>query len=77
MLGLKEKMDSSYIENRNKKKAFFISISVFLYIIGTFSIPYMIEALEYNELKAVMIGSTLWRYCNSYANLLFRGISKR
>lgn len=63
-------------EKRNKQKGIFLSISVFLYIIGTFSIPYMIVALEYNEGKAIMIASTLWRDCNCYAYLLFYSLSK-
>lgn len=71
----KKKADE-HNQKRNKQKGIFLSISVFLYIIGTFSIPYMIVALEYNEGKAIMIASTLWRNCDSYAYLLFRSISK-
>ena len=63
-------------EKRNKQKGIFLSISVFLYIIGTFSIPYMIVALEYNEGKAIMIASTLWRNCDCHAYLLFYSLSK-
>lgn len=45
---------------RNNKKALIISISVFLYIIGTFSIPYMVESLNYDEGHAIMVAGVLW-----------------
>ena len=78
----KEKVSSTkqddfiaYNEKRNKKKAIFISISVFLYIIGTFSVPYTTETLNYDDGKGVMIMAMLWRNCNCYAYLLFHFIS--
>lgn len=74
--GLDNKKEDEYNQKRNKQKGIFLSISVFLYIIGTFSIPYMIVGLEYNEGKAIMIASTLWRDCNCYAYLLFYSLSK-
>ena len=55
-----EKEESLYNEKRNKQKAKVISFSVFLYCIGTFSLPYMIEGLKYEETHAVMITTTLW-----------------
>lgn len=60
----KEFSDCDTIENnketRNKKKAIFISISIFLYIIGAFSMPFMIESLNYDAGHALMILGTLW-----------------
>jgi transcriptional regulator with XRE-family HTH domain/preprotein translocase subunit YajC len=47
-------------EKRNQKKALIISISVFLYCIGAFSLPYMIESLKYEETHAIMISTTLF-----------------
>ncbi len=48
------------IRKRHKQKAFVICISVFLYCIGTFSLPYMTESLEYEVSHALMITTTLW-----------------
>ena len=56
----KEQYKTYYNEKRNKKKAIAMSISVFLYCIGAFSVPYMIETLQYNSSHAVMITTTLW-----------------
>ena len=47
-------------KSTNKRKGIIISISVFLYIIGTFALPYMIEVLEYQDEHALMITSVLW-----------------
>jgi len=55
-----ENDNNSDYEKRNKKKAIVISISIFLFLIGTFSLPYMVESLNYNESHAVMITTTLW-----------------
>lgn len=52
--------DIEYERKRNKKKALVISISVFLYIIGTFALPYMVEGLNYSDTHALMISATLW-----------------
>lgn len=48
-----------YYEKRNKRKALVLSISIFLYCIATFSLPYMTEVLRYEEIHAVMIWATL------------------
>lgn len=48
------------IRKRHKQKAFIVCISVFLYCIGTFSLPYMTESLEYEVSHALMITTTLW-----------------
>ena len=45
-------------EVRNRKKAKIISISVFLYIIGAFSVPFMEESMENSDI--VMILGVLW-----------------
>lgn len=50
----------TYAEKRNKQKAAVISTSVFLYCVGTFSLPYMIEGLKYEESHAVMFTMLLW-----------------
>lgn len=50
----------TYAEKRNKQKATVISTSVFLYCVGTFSLPYMIEGLKYEESHAVMFTMLLW-----------------
>lgn len=50
----------TYVEKRNKQKATVISTSVFLYCVGTFSLPYMIEGLKYEESHAVMFTMLLW-----------------
>lgn len=48
-----------YIQKRNKKKAIVLSISIFLYCIATFALPYMTEVLRYEDAHAVMIWATL------------------
>ncbi len=58
-----EKENEKVLETKkstNKSKGIIISISVFLYIIGTFALPYMIEVLEYQDEHALMITSVLW-----------------
>lgn len=57
----KEKQESTkeYLQKRNKKKAIVLSISIFLYCIATFSLPYMTEVLKYEDAHAVMIWATL------------------
>lgn len=52
-------IQKEYIQKRNKKKAIVLSISIFLYCIATFSLPYMIEVLKYEDAHAVMIWATL------------------
>lgn len=47
------------MQKRNKKKAIVLSISIFLYCIATFSLPYMVEVLRYEDAHAVMIWATL------------------
>lgn len=54
-----EKVKKEYMQKRNKKKAIVISISIFLYCIATFALPYMIEILRYEDAHAVMIWATL------------------
>lgn len=49
-----------YNEKRNKRKALVVSISVFLYCIGIFGLPYMVETLKYTDSHAIMISTTLW-----------------
>ena len=48
-----------YANKRNKKKAIVLSISIFLYCIATFTLPYMSEVLKYEDAHAVMIWATL------------------
>lgn len=48
-----------YTKKRNKRKAIVLSISIFLYCIATFSLPYMLEVLRYEDAHAVMIWATL------------------
>lgn len=48
-----------YMQKRNKKKAIVLSISIFLYCIATFGLPYMTEVLRYEDAHAVMIWATL------------------
>ena len=55
----KENAKNEYIQKRNKKKAVVLSISIFLYCIATFALPYMIEVLRYEDAHAVMIWATL------------------
>lgn len=54
-----EKAQKEYMQKRNKKKATVLSISIFLYCIATFALPYMIEVLRYEDAHAVMIWATL------------------
>ena len=54
-----EKAQKEYMQKRNKKKATVLSISIFLYCIATFAVPYMIEVLRYEDAHAVMIWATL------------------
>lgn len=53
-----EKQDE-YAQKRNKRKAIILSISIFLYCIATFGLPYMVEVLRYEDAHAVMIWATL------------------
>lgn len=53
------KKQMEYANKRNKKKAIVLSISIFLYCIATFSLPYMTEVLKYEDAHAVMIWATL------------------
>ena len=55
----KERAKKEYVQKRNKKKAIVLSISIFLYCIATFALPYMIEVLRYEDAHAVMIWATL------------------
>lgn len=48
-----------YAKKRNKRKAIVLSISIFLYCIATFGLPYMIEVLRFEDAHAVMIWATL------------------
>lgn len=54
-----KEIQNNYNEKRKKKKAIVLSISIFLYCIAVFSLPYMIEVLRYEEAHAVMIMMTL------------------
>lgn len=59
--GEKENNNVSEVKkSTNKRKGIIISISVFLYIIGTFALPYMIEVLEYQDEHALMVTAVLW-----------------
>lgn len=49
-----------YNLKRNKNKAIFISISVFLYIIGAFAPAYMIEGMGESDASAVMALGAMW-----------------
>ena len=55
----KERLKKEYVQKRNKKKAIVLSVSIFLYCIATFALPYMIEDLRYEDAHAVMIWATL------------------
>ncbi len=55
----KERLKKEYKQKRNKKKAIVLSVSIFLYCIATFALPYMIEVLRYEDAHAVMIWATL------------------
>lgn len=55
----RNRAEREYIQKRNKKKAIVLSISIFLYCIATFSLPYMTEVLKYEDAHAVMIWATL------------------
>lgn len=52
-------MQDDYTKKRNKRKAIILSISIFLYCIATFSLPYMVDVLRYEDAHAVMIWATL------------------
>ena len=52
-------LEMEYSRKRNKKKAIVLSVSIFLYCIATFSLPYMTEILRYEDTHAVMIWATL------------------
>ena len=54
-----ERAKKEYMQKRNKKKAIVLSVSIFLYCIATFALPYMIEVLRYEDAHAVMIWATL------------------
>ena len=54
-----ERVQNEYMQKRNKKKAIVLSISIFLYCIATFALPYMTEVLRYEDAHAVMIWATL------------------
>lgn len=56
---VKQESTKEYLQKRNKKKAIVLSISIFLYCIATFSLPYMTEVLKYEDAHAVMIWATL------------------
>ena len=56
---VKQEATKEYLQKRNKKKAIVLSISIFLYCIATFSLPYMTEVLKYEDAHAVMIWATL------------------
>lgn len=47
-------------KKRNKKKAFVVSVSIFLYCMGAFSIPYMVESLQYDDTQSVLMASSIW-----------------
>ena len=53
------KKQMEYSNKRNNKKAIVLSVSIFLYCIATFSLPYMTEVLKYEDAHAVMIWATL------------------
>lgn len=55
----KEQQQDDYTKKRNKRKAIVLSISVFIYCIATFGLPYMLEVLHYEDAHAVMIWATL------------------
>ena len=54
-----EKVKNEYVQKRNKKKAIVLSVSIFLYCIATFALPYMTEVLRYEDAHAVMIWAAL------------------
>ena len=58
-------------KKRNKKKAFVVSVSIFLYCMGAFSIPYMVESLQYDDSK-FHLGD-----CQSSLNLFFPSKPKK
>ena len=55
----KTKSENKYNQKRNKMKAIILSVSIFLYCIATFSLPYMTEVLRYEDAHAIMIWATL------------------
>lgn len=54
-----EHVQDDYNKKRNRKKAIVLSISIFLYCIATFALPYMVEVLKYEDAHAVMIWAGL------------------
>lgn len=53
-----EKIDDE--KKRSKQKALAVSISIFLYCMGAFSIPYMVESLQYDDGQSILVASSLW-----------------
>jgi len=74
-----EKNDAIFLYNlkRSKKKAIFLSISIFLYIVGTFLIPYVVKVREVVEVEAIMVARNSVGNCNSMPSVFFCSISKR
>lgn len=74
-----EKSDEAFLYNlkRSKKKAMFLSVSVFLYIVGVFVIPYMVEVQEVTGGEAVMVARNIMGYCNSVSYIFLCSISKK
>lgn len=60
-----------YNEKQKKKKATFISISIFLYIIGAFSMPFMSESLNCDDGYAVMVLGVLWAIATAMLIYIF------
>ena len=56
---IENKVEDDYNTKRNKRKAIVLSVSIFLYCIATFSLPYMVEVLRYEDAHAVMVWATL------------------
>lgn len=55
-----EEEKNNYIEKRNKQKAVVVSVAVFLYIIGTFCPPFIIEGLGEDDIKGVIALVMFW-----------------
>ena len=74
-----DKSDAVFLYNlkRSKKKAVFLSISVFLYIVGVFITPYMVEVKEAIPGEAIMVARNIMGNCNSMSGIFFCSISKR
>lgn len=66
MTGKKEEHKQGEVDQKqkeevlNRKRALVISLSVFLYIIGAFAFPYMLEVLKYQDAHAIMVTGVLW-----------------